>query len=86
MLTILAGVVMFTLVVLCLVAIILLAKSFLVASGNVSISVNGQKTFEVPAGGKLLNALADQGVFVSSACGGGGNVCSVPGEGSRRWR
>ena len=70
--TILLGVLMFTVVVVCLVALILVAKSFLVASGNVIITVNEQKTFEVPAGGKLLNALADQGVFVSSACGGGG--------------
>lgn len=72
MLSILLGVVMFTLVVLFLVVIILFAKSYLVASGNIAINVNGQKTFEVPAGGKLLGALADQGVFVSSACGGGG--------------
>ena len=64
MTTILLGVAMFTAVVLCLVALILFAKSFLVASGNVKITVNKQKTFEIPAGGKLLNALADQGVFV----------------------
>ena len=70
--TILIGVAMFTAVVLCLVVLILVAKSFLVASGNVTITVNGQKSFDVPAGGKLLGALADQGVFVSSACGGGG--------------
>ena len=72
MLTILLGVVMFTAVVLALVAIILVAKWQLVASGNIAININEQKTIEVPAGGKLLNALADQGVFVSSACGGGG--------------
>ena len=72
MLTIFLGVLMFTVVVLCLVALILVAKSFLVASGNVTITVNDQKTIELPAGGKLLNALADQGIFVSSACGGGG--------------
>ncbi|MBJ42075.1 MAG: NADH:ubiquinone reductase (Na(+)-transporting) subunit F [Planctomycetaceae bacterium] len=71
-LTISLGVLMFTVVVLCLVALILVAKSFLVASGNVTITVNGQKAFEVAAGGKLLGALADKGVFVSSACGGGG--------------
>lgn len=63
---------MFTGVVLALVAVILLAKRFLVASGDVAININGQKTIQVPAGGKLLGALADQGVFVSSACGGGG--------------
>ena len=66
------GVTMFTVVVLALVGVILAAKAKLVASGNVAITVNEQKTIEVPAGGKLLNALADQGIFVSSACGGGG--------------
>ena len=59
-------------VVLALVGIILLAKRGLVASGSVAINVNEQKTFEVPAGGKLLNALADEKIFLSSACGGGG--------------
>ena len=69
---ILYGVLVFTLVVLALVSIILLAKQFLVASGDVKIMVNGQKEIVVPAGGKLMNALADSEIFVSSACGGGG--------------
>ena len=73
------GVLIFTLVVLTLVSIILLAKSFLVASGDVKIMVNGQKEIVVPAGGKLMNALADADIFVSSACGGGGTCaqCKV---------
>ena len=66
------GVGFFTVIVLMLVAIILFAKSKLVASGNVSILINGEKSIEVPAGGKLLGALADHKLFVSSACGGGG--------------
>lgn len=66
------GVSFFTLIVLMLVAIILFAKSKLVASGNVSILINGEKSIEVPVGGKLLGALADNQLFVSSACGGGG--------------
>lgn len=66
------GVAMFTVVVLALVALILFAKSFLVASGDVKVVVNEQKELHVPAGGKLLGALADNGIFVSSACGGGG--------------
>jgi len=72
MVTIFFGVLLFTAIVLALVAIILGAKSQLVASGPVSIVINDQKTVQVPAGGKLLNVLADEGVFVSSACGGGG--------------
>jgi len=66
------GVGFFTVIVLALVAIILFAKSKLVASGNVKISINGEKEIEVPAGGKLLGVLADAKLFVPSACGGGG--------------
>ncbi len=66
------GVMLFTIVVIALVCVILFAKSFLVSSGNVKILINEQKEIEVPAGGKLMGALADAGIFVSSACGGGG--------------
>ena len=66
------GVAMFIATIVALVIIILIAKSFLVASGDVKILVNDQKEISVPAGGKLMGALADAGIFVSSACGGGG--------------
>ncbi len=66
------GVTLFTGIVLALVAIILIARSKLVASGNVQIEINGEKTIEAPVGGKLLSTLADAGLFVPSACGGGG--------------
>ncbi|WP_442485589.1 NADH:ubiquinone reductase (Na(+)-transporting) subunit F [Aeoliella sp. SH292] len=77
--TIVYGVAMFTIVVLVLVLLILFAKSKLVVSGDVSITINDQKTIKVPAGGKLLGALASEGIFVSSACGGGGTCaqCEV---------
>ncbi|MAE58670.1 MAG: NADH:ubiquinone reductase (Na(+)-transporting) subunit F, partial [Halobacteriovorax sp.] len=73
------GVLMFTVVVLALVLVILFAKSKLVSSGDVKLVINGEKTVMVPAGGKLLNVLADQKLFVSSACGGGGTCaqCKV---------
>lgn len=73
------GVATFTVVVLALVGLILLAKSFLVSSGNIKILVNDQKEISVPAGGKLMSALAEEGIFVSSACGGGGTCaqCEV---------
>ena len=72
--TILLGVVMFTVTVLVLVGMILFARSRLVSSGNVTILINDDpdKSVEVPAGGKLLSTLAAQGVFLASACGGGG--------------
>ena len=68
------GVVMFTVVVLALVAVILAARAKMVSSGDVTIEINGdpEKTITVPAGGKLLQTLADKGVFLASACGGGG--------------
>ena len=69
---IILGVLMFTGTVTVLVSLILIAKSQLVASGLVKVLINDQKLIEVPAGGKLLSALADNNVFVSSACGGGG--------------
>ncbi|MCX2973451.1 NADH:ubiquinone reductase (Na(+)-transporting) subunit F [Halieaceae bacterium IMCC8485] len=70
--TIIFGVAMFTAIVLALVAIILFARSALVSSGDVSIEINGEKTITVPAGGKLLQTLSESGLFLPSACGGGG--------------
>jgi Na+-transporting NADH:ubiquinone oxidoreductase subunit F len=72
MLEIILGVLFFTLIVIALVFVILGAKSRLVASGNVDILINDEKTIHVPIGSKLLTALADNNLFVSSACGGGG--------------
>lgn len=69
---IILGVGMFTAIVLSLVAVILIARSKLVSSGDVSIEINGERTITVPAGGKLLNTLSANGIFLSSACGGGG--------------
>ncbi|MGB0847875.1 MAG: NADH:ubiquinone reductase (Na(+)-transporting) subunit F [Thiolinea sp.] len=79
MTTVLLGVLLFTLIVLGLVAVILFARSKLVATGNVNILINGEENIEVAPGGKLLGALADKGLFVSSACGGGGTCaqCKV---------
>jgi Na+-transporting NADH:ubiquinone oxidoreductase subunit F len=56
MIEIILGVILFTVIVLALVLVILGAKSKLVASGNVDIEINGEKTISVPVGAKLLNA------------------------------
>ncbi|MFT5807182.1 MAG: Na+-transporting NADH:ubiquinone oxidoreductase subunit F [Moritella dasanensis] len=71
---IILGVVMFTIIVLALVTVILFAKSKLVSEGDITISINGdpEKSVVTGAGGKLLGSLAASGIFVSSACGGGG--------------
>jgi Na+-transporting NADH:ubiquinone oxidoreductase subunit F len=72
MLEIILGVLFFTFIVVALVFVILGAKSKLVAEGNVEVLINDEKTIHVPIGSKLLTALADNNLFVSSACGGGG--------------
>ncbi len=71
--TIFIGVAMFTAIVIALVGIILSARSKLVSTGDVTITVNKEKKITVPAGGKLLQTLAESGLFLPSACGGGGS-------------
>ena len=71
-LEIILGVVMFTVVVLALVSFILAARSQLVSSGDVTIDINGEKKITVAAGNKLLQTLSNAGLFLPSACGGGG--------------
>ena len=66
------GVAVFTVVVIILVFLIVGARKFLVPSGSVDIRINDRKTVTAGVGGKLLGVLADNEVFVSSACGGGG--------------
>lgn len=80
---IILGVALFTVVIFALVLVILFARKQLVSSGDVHININkdADKAITVPAGSKLLNALSDSGIFLSSACGGGGTcgqcVCKV---------
>ncbi len=69
---ILLGPGMFTLIVMGLVLLILVARRQLVSSGDVTIEINGEKTITAPAGNKLLQTLAEQNLFLASACGGGG--------------
>ncbi len=79
MIEITLGVAFFTGIILALVFIILGAKARLVPSGNVAITINGEKVIHTPVGSKLLNALSDNQLFVASACGGGGTCgqCKV---------
>ena len=68
------GVGMFTVIIMMLVFVILYARRLLVRTGQVTIEINGdpERTITCSAGGKLLNTLSDAGIFLSSACGGGG--------------
>jgi len=78
---ILLGALGFTIIVFALVLVILFAKSKLVASGHITITINDdpEKSLDVPIGDKLLNVLADKKVYLPSACGGGGTCgeCKV---------
>jgi len=66
------GVSLFTGIVLMLALVIILVRSWLVPSGNLTINVNAERDLSVPAGDKLLAALAANELFLPSACGGGG--------------
>ena len=79
MMEIILGIIIFTGFVIALVFVIIGAKSKLVAEGDVEILINNEKKIRVPVGSKLLTALSDHGLFVSSACGGGGTCaqCKV---------
>ncbi len=77
--TIIYAVILFVVVVIALTVIILAARKKLVNTGDVTVNVNSEKDLHMPAGGKLLGALAEQGLFIPSACGGGGTCgqCKV---------
>jgi Na+-transporting NADH:ubiquinone oxidoreductase subunit F len=66
------AVALFTLIVLLMVSLIMFAKAKLLPSGDVKMMINKEKELVTQPGGKLLGSLADQGIFVPSACGGGG--------------
>jgi len=81
MTTIALGVFMFTFVIVTLVAFLMVARSKLVATGEVTILVNGDadKALRTAAGSTLLGTLAANKIFIPSACGGKGScgVCKV---------
>ena len=71
--SILIAVGVFLAVILLLVVILLVAKRYLVASGDVKVTINGDKVYDIPAGGTLLASLNNAGVHLPSACGGKGS-------------
>jgi len=78
MLTIVLGVTVFVVVIITLVVMLMVARSRLVASAAVTITVNDDpdKAIVTPAGDTLLNTLSAQKIFIPSACGGKG-TCGV---------
>ena len=74
--TVLAGVAVFTGVIIALVGLLAVVEFMLVKQGNVKIEVNGQETIEAPVGSNLLSTLSSHKIFLPSACGGGG-TCAM---------
>ncbi len=70
---IIVAIIAFLFIQLILVSLILFAKKKLRPGGEVTVLINGEKKLKVPSGGKLLTTLANQNIFVSSACGGSGS-------------
>ena len=68
----------FLLVVLVLVAMLLFVKAKLSPAGKITIDINGgERIIEVDGGSTLLSTLSNNGIFLPSACGGGGYLCSM---------
>ena len=67
-----AGVIIFLLVTLALVSMLLYAKSKLTTTGKVKLTINDEKELDVEAGSSVLSTLGNNGIFLPSACGGGG--------------
>ena len=66
------SIIVFTGILLLLAVLILIVRAKLVPQGDVTIRVNDELDIKTPVGGRLMGALSDGGVFVPSACGGGG--------------
>ena len=78
---IIIAIIVFFAVVIMLTSVLLFAKTKLMPSGKITITINGDRKLEVNGGDTLLNTLSSQGIFLPSACGGGGTcsqcICQV---------
>ena len=79
-LTIIAAIVIFLIIIWLLVGLLLFARKKMIPEGKVKIGINGKKEIEHERGCTLLQALADEKVFVPSACGGGGSCGTCRGK------
>ncbi len=74
--TVISSIVVFLLVLLFLVGILLYARNKLIPQGKVKISINEETELEVDPGSSLLTTLSTHGIYLPSACGGGG-TCAM---------
>ena len=80
---ILVSIAVFLILILLIVILLLVAKKYLSPSGNVNITINGDRTISVGQGASLMTTLNENGIFLPSACG---FVRTVQGAGARRRR
>lgn len=73
---ILSAIVVFLLVISFLVAVLLYAKKKLTPQGEVTLTINDEKEIRVEPGGTVLSTLSNNGIYLPSACGGGG-TCAM---------
>lgn len=73
---IVSAIAVFLLVISLLVAILLFAKKKLTPQGEVTLTINDEKELKVEPGGTVLSTLSNNGIFLPSACGGGG-TCAM---------
>ncbi len=78
--TTIAAILIFLTIIWLVVALLLFVRRKLVPEGKVKITINGEKEIEHERGCTLLQALADEQVFVPSACGGGGSCGTCKGK------
>lgn len=70
---IISSIEVFWCIIILMVILLLIAKKYLTPSGNVTITVNDEKKLSVPQGASLLSTLSEEGIYLSSACGGKGS-------------
>ena len=70
---ILLSIAVFLVVVLIPVTVLVIVRKKLAPQGKVKININGEKEIEVEPGNSLLGTLANEQIFLPSACGGGGS-------------
>ena len=71
--TIFTALVVMVAVVLLLVVLLLLLRDKLLPTGQVTLTINDDRQMQVPTGGTLIATLAEQHVYLPSACGGKGS-------------
>ncbi len=75
-LVVLISIVVFLTIIMILVSVLLYARKKLMPSGEVKLTINEEKEFTVNPGSTILSTLANEKIFLPSACGGGG-TCAM---------